>query len=179
MTQPVGADESTTGLSDINLSLMFTPAKPGALVWGIGPVFGIPSATDAILGSEKWTAGPGVVVLIQPKGWTFGMLAQNTWSYAGHENRDEVNLFYSQIFITKQLPGGWYVNTAPIITANWKASSGNQWTVPLGMGIGNLIKFGKLPVNIQAGYYYYVEKPEGAAKWMLRAQLSFILPKFY
>ena len=179
ITQPVGADESTTGLSDINLSLMFSPANPGAIVWGIGPVFGIPAASDDILGSGKWTTGPCMVILTQPEGWTFGMLAQNIWSFAGKEDRDEVNFFFSQVFITKKLPAGWYINSSPIITSNWKASSGNQWTIPLGMGTGKLFRLGKLPVNFQAGYYYYIEKPEGAAKWMLRAQLTFILPKFY
>jgi hypothetical protein len=179
ITQPVGADESTTGLSDINLSLLFTPAKPGAFIWGLGPVIAFPTATDDILGTGKWSTGPGIVILTQPEGWTFGMLAQNIWSFAGNKDRKEVNFFYSQVFITKHLPAGWYVNTGPIITSNWKASSGNQWTVPLGMGAGKLFKLGKLPVSFTAGYYYYVEKPEGAAKWMLRAQLSFILPKFY
>ena len=179
MTQPIGADESTTGLSDINFSAMFTSAKPGKLIWGIGPVFGFPTATDDVLGTKKWTAGPGIVLLTQPEGWTFGMLAQNTWSYAGDENRNEVNYFYSQIFITKNLPDSWYINSAPIITADWKAASGNQWTIPLGLGVGRLFKLGKLPLNCQLGYYYYIEKPDNAAKWQLRIQLSFILPKFY
>jgi hypothetical protein len=179
ISQPIGESETTTGLGDISLSTFFTPAKPGKLIWGIGPVFGFPSATDNVLGSGKWSMGPSILLITQPEGWSIGTLVQNTWSYAGDENRSDVSFFYSQIFIVKNLPDGWYLNTAPIITANWKASSGNQWTVPIGIGGGKLIRAGKLPINIQVGYYNYVVKPDGGPKWQLRAQVVFILPKFY
>lgn len=179
ISQPIGESETTTGLGDISLSTFFTPAKPGSLIWGIGAAFGFPSATDNVLGSGKWTAGPSILLITQPEGWTIGILAQNTWSYAGDANRKDVSFFYSQIFIVKNLSSGWYINSAPIITANWKASSGNQWSVPIGISGGRLIRAGKLPINIQVGYYNYVIKPDGGPKWQLRAQVSFILPKFY
>jgi hypothetical protein len=179
ISQPIGESETTTGLGDIALSMFFTAANPGKLIWGIGPAFGFPTATDDVLGTSKWTVGPSVLVIIQPEGWTVGTLLQNTWSYAGDENRGDVNLFYSQIFIVKNLPNGWYLNTAPIITANWNASTGNKWTVPIGIGGGKLIRAGKLPINIQVGYYNYVVKPDGGPKWQLRTQIQFILPKFY
>ena len=179
ITQPIGESETKTGLGDITLSTFFSPAKSGKLIWGLGPVFGFPTATDDALGSKKWSAGPALVMLVQPKGWTLGLLAQNTWSFAGDTSRADINFFYSQVFIVKNLPNGWYVNSAPIITANWKANSGNQWTVPAGFGAGKLLFLGKLPVNFQAGYYYYVVKPEGGPMWQLRTQVVFILPKFY
>lgn len=179
ITQPTDSVNSVTGLGDITLSTFFSPSKPSALIWGIGPVFSFPTATDDILGSKKWSVGPAIVMLTQPKGWTLGVLAQNTWSYAGDTARGDLNFFYSQIFIVKNLPNGWYVNSAPIITANWKAESGNQWTIPLGFGAGKLVRLGKLPLNLQAGYYYYIEKPDGGPKWQLRTQVTFILPKFY
>jgi hypothetical protein len=165
------------GLGDIALSVFFTPAKPGKLIWGIGPAMGFPTATDTVLGSQKWTAGPSVIMLVQPKGWTFGGLLQNTWSYAGNSTRADVNFFYSQIFITRNLPKGWYVNTAPIITANWNASSGNQWLVPLGAGFGKLFRIGKQPFNAQAGAYYFVVSPKGGPDWELRLQFNILFPK--
>ncbi len=179
ITQPIGESETKTGLGDITLSMFLSPSKPGKLIWGVGPVFGLPTATDDILGSKKWSAGPAMIMLVQPEGWTLGLIAQNTWSFAGDTARTDVNFFYSQVFIVKNLPDGWYINSAPIITANWKANSGNQWTVPVGFGVGKLQFFGKLPVNFQAGYYYYVAKPEGGPMWQLRTMVIFILPKFY
>jgi hypothetical protein len=177
LSQPTFPGESEFGLGDISLSLFLTPSKPGKIIYGGGVALGLPTATDQALGSEKWTAGPSIVVLYQPKGWTVGTLIQNSWSYAGSDSRGDVNFFYSQIFITKNLPKGWYVNTAPIITANWEAPSSEQWTVPLGAGVGKLFRLGKLPINAQAGYYFNVEKPTGAADSQLRVQATLLFPK--
>lgn len=178
--QVVGeGDTRIRGLGDIALSLFFTPAKPGKLIWGVGPALGFPTATDPMLGTGFWTAGPSVIALIQPKGWTFGGLVQNTWSYAGWGSGN-VNFFYSQVFITKNLPQRWYVNTAPIITANWNAPEGQQWVVPVGMGVGKLFKIGKQAFNGQVGYYYFVEKPDqgpSSPDWQLRIQLNLLFPK--
>ena len=164
-------------MGDVSLSLFLTPAKPGKLIYGGGLALGLPTATDQYLGAEKWTAGPSVVLLVQPKGWTVGTLIQNSWSYAGADDRGDVNFFYSQVFVTKNLQKGWYVNSAPIITANWEAPSGEQWTIPLGAGIGKLIRLGKLPINAQAGYYVNVEKPTGGPDSQLRVQATLLFPK--
>jgi hypothetical protein len=180
VSQPYGSEDgskSKFGLGDIALSVFFTPAKPGKLIWGVGPALGLPTATDEVLGTQKWSAGPSIIALVQPKGWTIGGLAQNTWSYAGKSSRSDVNFFYSQIFIVKNLPKGWYVNTAPIITANWNAPSGDQWLVPLGAGFGKLFKIGKRPINAQAGYYNYVVSPDGGPDWQLRLQFNLLYPK--
>lgn len=174
---PLDIDDSKSGLGDINMSLYLTPAKPSKVIWGAGLALGVPTATHDVLGSQKWSAGPGFVALVQPGTWTIGALAQNTWSFAGDENRSDINYFYSQIFITKGLQKGWYINSAPIITANWEADSGNQWTLPLGAGAGRLCTIGKLPVNAQVGYYSYVVKPDGWAYSELRVQLVLLFPK--
>ncbi len=175
--QSDGSVDRIFGLGDIAMSIFFTPAKPGKLIWGAGPAIGVPTSTDAVLGFQKWTAGPSVVVLVQPKGWTFGGVLQNTWSFGGNGYREDVNFFYSQIFITKNLPKKWYVNTAPIITANWNAPSGQQWVVPLGAGFGKLAKIGRRPINWQVGGYYFVEAPANGPAWELRLQLTFLYPK--
>lgn len=177
ISQPIGETDNESGLGDISLSLFLTPAKPGKIIYGGGVALGIPTATGDYLGSGKWAAGPSLIVLYQPKGWTLGTLLQNTWSYAGADDRGDVNFFYSQIFIVKNLLNKWYVNSAPIITSNWEASSGNQWTVPLGAGVGKLFRLGKLPINAQAGYYFNVVKPTGGPDTQLRVQATFLFPK--
>lgn len=177
ISQPLGENDSEFGLGDINLSLFLTSAKPSKVIFGGGIALGIPTASNFVLGSEKWSAGPSVVALIQPKGWTIGALAQNTWSYAGAEERGDVNFFFSQVFVTKNLEKGWYINSAPVITANWKASSGNQWTVPLGAGFGKLFRLGKLPINAQTGYYFNAVKPDGGPNSQFRFQVVLLFPK--
>lgn len=175
--QPIGATDSQWGLGDINLSLFLTPARPGKVVYAGGLATGLPTATDDVLGTKKLSLGPAFLVMVQPGRWTIGALVQNTWSVAGDDARADVNLLFSQIFITRNLQNGWYVNTAPIITANWEAASGNQWTVPLGLGAGKLTRFGSTPVNIQVGAYNYVVSPDGGPEWQFRAQVVLLFPK--
>ena len=177
ISQPTTVDESEFGLGDVALSLFFTPRKPGKIIWGVGPAVGMPTATDDVLGSKKWSAGPSVIALVQPKGWTMGLVIQNTWSFAGDDSRADVNAFYTNLFIVKNLKKGWYLNSSPIITANWNAADGEQWTVPVGAGFGKVFRLGKLPINAQAGYYNYVVAPTNGPDWQLRAQINLMFPK--
>ena len=169
---------SEFGLGDINQAFFLGPTNPGSWIWGCGPIFLLPTATNARLGSEKWGAGPAVVGLTMRGPWVLGALLQNIWSFAGDSDRKDVNLMTLQYFINYNLPNGWYLTTSPINTANWKADSGNRWTIPLGGGAGRLFRIGKLPVNAQAQAYYNVEKPENLGPdWTLRLQVQILLPK--
>lgn len=175
ISQPVGINDRTSGIGDINLSLFLTSAKPKKLITGYGVALGLPTGKTGI-GLEKWTAGPSFIALTQQNGWTIGALIQNTWDYAGSDDVvTDVNFFYSQVFIVKNLQKGWYVNSAPIITSDWEAPSDNRWTVPLGGGVGRLFKLGKLPVNAQIGYYYNVISPGPTSQF--RFQVVFLFPK--
>lgn len=167
----------TFGLGDINSSFFFSPAKPGKFVWGAGPILGFRTASDPVLGSGKWTAGPTVVVLTQPKPWTLGVLAGNVWSYAGSSDRANVNQMFLQYFINCNLGSGWYLTTPPMMTANWNADSNARWTIPVGGGAGKLFKIGKLPIRTQVQAFYNVERPDGAPDWSLKWTLQFIFPK--
>lgn len=168
---------SVSGLGDLSYTPYFSPAAAGKLIWGLGPAFSFPTATDDRLGSGKWAAGPGVVLLTAPGNWVIGALAQNTWSFAGDEDRSDVNFFFSQYFVTYNLQEGWYLTSGPIITANWEADSGDQWTVPFGGGAGKLHRFGKLPIDFQVQVFYNVVKPEFGADWSLRVQAKALFPK--
>ena len=168
---------SEFGLGDINATLFFSPAKPGKLIWGLGPAFSFPTATDDVLGTDKWSAGPSAVALTINGPWVIGGLASNLWSYAGDDDRADVNQFLFQYFINYNMADGWYLSSAPIITANWEADSGNQWTIPFGGGVGKIFKIGKQAMNAQMQAFYNVEKPDGGADWSLRLQLQFLFPK--
>jgi len=169
---------SEFGLGDITQSLFIGPTQPGDLIWGAGPVFLLPTATDDRLGTDKWGVGPAAVGLtIQPP-WVFGALVQNIWSVAGPSSRPDVNQMLLQFFVNYNLPQGWYLTSSPIITANWEADSDNTWTVPVGGGFGRLFTIGKLPVNMQVQGFYNVEKPDDIGPdWTLRFQIQVLLPK--
>jgi hypothetical protein len=171
----------TWGLADIQLQTYLSPSGTDKVTWGVGPVFQFPSATDGKkLGTQKWSAGPGAVVLTQPGKWVIGALANNLWSFAGDSDREDVNLMTIQPFINYNFGKGWYVSTSPIITANWEAhGSDNTWTVPVGGGFGRIIRIGKLPINLNVQAFDNVVKPDddATADWTLRLQVQFLFPK--
>jgi hypothetical protein len=165
----------SSGLGDIIFTALYAPE--GKTTWGVGPIVEFPSG-GAERGSEKYSAGPSVVLLVQPGDWTFGILANNAWSFAGNSDRADVNHLFVNIFIVRQLGGGWYVNSAPIITADWTAEKGQQWIVPLGAGGGKLVMLGgKLPLNLQTQLYYNVVRPDFGPEWQWRVQAQILLPK--
>ncbi len=165
------------GLGDINPTFFLSPAKPGKLIWGIGPSFILPTATNRVLGQGKWSAGPSVVALVQPGHWTIGALVNNVWNFAGRSDKPAVNQMLLQYFINYNLKKGWFTVLAPIITANWKASRSNVWTVPFGGGIGRIMKFGTQPVNLSVQFYGNATHPAGTSPWSMRMQLAFLFPK--
>ena len=135
-----------------------------------------PNSSAITLRRTQKSVGPSVVVLAQPTPWTLGLLANNVWSFAGDDDRPDVNRGLAQYFIVRQLGDGWYVNSAPIITWNWEADSDDRWTVPFGAGAGKLFFLGALPINTQVGAYYNVVKPDIGPDWQLRIQVQTIVP---
>jgi hypothetical protein len=170
---------SDFGLGDINLSLFFSPKKPafGALLWGAGPVLLFPTATESLLGSEKWGAGPAAVMLMVRGPWTMGALANHIWSYAGDSDRSDISNTFLQPFVAYTWPSAWTVSVQSESTYNWKTEN---WSVPVNVAISKLVKWGRLPVSLQAGVGYWAESPdEGPEGFRFRLQATFVLPKFF
>ena len=168
---------SQTGIGDITYQGFISPAKPGKLIWGVGPTLVIPSGSSNRMSSNKFSLGPSVVLLTMPGNWVIGALAQNVWSVAGEEDSKSVNSFLFQYFINYNMKDGWYMSTTPTITANWRAGSDDTWTVPFGGGIGRVFKIGKQPVNMRIQGLYNVERPTGAPDWTIQAQVTLLFPK--
>jgi len=175
--QAVQKSAGVFGFGDMTPTFFFSPAKAHKLIWGAGPVFVIPTATSKALGQGKLSLGPSVVALLQPGHWTVGALINNAWSVAGSASRPDVNQMLLQYFINYNLKKGWYLSMSPIVTANWQASSGNVWTVPIGGGVGRIMKLGLQPVNITAQFYGNAVHPVGGSPWSMRLQIAFLFPK--
>lgn len=166
----------SSGLSDVVFTAFYVPESSG-LMWGFGPVLELPTG-GSIRGTQKWSIGPSLVALQQTKIWTFGLLINNTWSFAGKSEAGDVNHMLLNLFVVKQMGQGWYINSAPIITADWTASSENKWIVPIGAGGGKLVMLGgKLPLNLQTQLYYNMVRPDFGPEWQWRFQAQFLLPK--
>jgi hypothetical protein len=169
----------TFGFGDINPSFFLSPAQPGKLIWGVGPTFLIPTASDDVLGTGKFSIGPAIVALVQPGKWTLGVLVNNLWSVAGSGSRPDVNSMTLQYFINYNLKKGYYMTFQPIITANWNAPSRNVWLVPVGGGVGRIMRLGFQPVNISVQAYGNAKRPDNfpSPTWQLKFQVAFLYPK--
>jgi hypothetical protein len=167
----------TTGLGDVQESFFLSPRKAGPVIWGAGPAISFPTATQSILGTKKLSIGPNVVVLRSQGHWLFGTLAQNLFSVAGRSSRPDVNQMLVQPFVNYNLRRGWYLTSSPIITANWEAKPDQEWTVPVGGGVGRIIHFGKQPVNVYTQVFRNVERPDGTTHWSARFNMTFLFPQ--
>ena len=105
-----------------------------------------------------------------------GAVANQQWSFAGWGD-ESVSAFLVQPFVNYNLPHGWYLVSSPIITANWEADSGEQWTVPLGGGIGKIFKIGKQSFNAQLQAFDNVKTPKNGPDWQLRFQIQLLFPE--
>ena len=168
--------DSEFGLGNIQYQAYFSPAKPGRVIWGVGPVVELPTATDDSLGVDKLSAGPALVVLSMPGNWVVGALVQNIWDIAGSGNEPDVNKFTFQPIINYNLDGGWYLTATPVWTADWEADD-DKWTIPVGGGFGRLMRFGKQPVDFKFTAYNNVEAPDFAPEWQVQFQVKWLFPK--
>jgi hypothetical protein len=182
ISQPAFAagEDRVFGLGDIQFSTFFSPKEAvEGWVWGAGVVAQLNTATNDRLGQGAWGLGPTAVALHLGKTWVYGALINNIWSVSKDSNRPDVNQMLLQPFVNYNFPDhpGRYLSFSPVITANWEADSGQRWTLPLGLGIGQIMKFGQQPVNLQAGAYYNVERPDLASRWQVRLQVQLLFPK--
>ena len=165
------------GLGNVQYQAFFSPAQPGKVIWGLGPVLELPTNTDDVLGTDTWSAGPALVVLSMPGNWVVGALAQNLWDFSKDGDEDDINKFLFQPIINYNLSDGWYLSATTTITANWEADSGEEWTVPLGGGGGRLVRFGDQPVDFKLMAYWNAEKPRFGADYSLQFTVKFLFPK--
>ena len=172
MESPEPGIGSASGLGDTTQSFFFSPQKPeDGVIWGAGPVLLIPTASDDLLGSDQWGAGPTAVFLKQNDGWTYGMLANQIWSFGNSD--EQVSATYLQPFVayTTKMHTTFALNSES--TYDWEAS---QWSIPFNLMVAQLVKIGEFPVQFQVGGRYYADGPDGGPDWGLRFTVTFLFP---
>jgi hypothetical protein len=168
----------TNGIGDILFTAFLSPAHSAGWIWGVGPAIQAPTHSDPSLGNDNWGLGPSFVVLHLEKGspWVYGVLLNNVWSVS-HSGSRSYNNGLMQPFINYNMRKGWYLVSSPIVTVNWTAPGSQQWTVPLGGGVGKIVHWDRLPVNLQLAGYYNVARPGAGPNWQVRTQLQLLFPK--
>jgi hypothetical protein len=147
------------GLGDTLQSLFLSPTKPTAagIIWGAGPAFLVPTATDRLLGGGKWGAGPTIVVLRQDNGFTYGVLANHIWSFAGDSDRRGVSSTFVQPFLAYTTKDAWTFTLNSETTYGWKAE---KWSVPLNAIVSKLVHLGHQPIQLRLGGRYWLSSPD-------------------
>ena len=174
---PVKGADDESGLGDITQTFFFSPKEPvGGWIIGAGPAFLWPTSTNDALGSEKWGAGPSVLLLQQKSGWTYGVLANHIWSYAdaSSDEHPEVNATFLQPFLSYQFKTATTVGVNTESTYDWNAE---QWNVPINVFASQVVKVGGHPMSFSVGGRYYANGPEGGPEWGLRTVVTFLFPE--
>ncbi len=171
---PPGIDES--GVGDIFQNVFFSPKAPtaGGWIWGAGPALLLPTASDELLGAEKWAAGPTAVALKQQHGWTIGALANHIWSFDGDKDRKDISASFFQPFMayTTAKYTTFTLNTES--SYDWKDE---KWSVPINVQATQLFKVGGQPMSVQLGVRYWADAPDsGAEGWGMRFSYTLIFP---
>ena len=175
-SQPVGTTDRASGLGDTQLQMFVSPSHAGSVIWGVGPVVYLPTATDSAFATEKFGLGASAVVLVTPGPWVLGALVTYTASVAGNSARPSINLLDAQYFANYNLPQGWAVGTAPDILVDFSRSS-DRWTVPIGALVVKTFVLSSLALQLQFAGYYNVVRPDGAPQWVFRTQVTLVLPE--
>ena len=167
--------EGAGGIADIVQSFFLSPTAPlGGWIVGAGPVFLYPSASDHALGAEKWGAGPTALLLRQDSGWTYGILVNHLWSFAGNDKRDDVSATFMNPFLAYTTKTFTTLGLNTESTYDWEHK---QWTVPINVSVSQLVKLGPQPIQLSLGGRYYADRPQGGPDWGIRFTVTFLFPK--
>jgi hypothetical protein len=166
------------GLGDLTLLELLSPANSGEWVLGAGPTAIFPTATSHFTGQGKWQLGPSVVVGYLTKEFFIGVFPQQWWSIGGEHGRPDTNQMNLQPIATIFFGDGWSIGYSGNILADWTAPSEDVWTVPVGLGLGKVVKFGRLPVKIQLAVQYMPVHPRiSGQEWNVQVQITPVIPK--
>ena len=170
------ASGRTTGFGDMYYVGLFAKKDPikldnGAkVVWGVGFDVGLPTATEDVLGTGKWTVGPSVLGVYMGEKWKYGALLTNYWDFAGDSDRDDVRTSNLQYLYYYSLSDTMSVGAGPNIIMDWEADGSDRFNVPVGIGINKTVSIGKVPVRFGVEAMYSVHRADNipGTRWDFR-----------
>lgn len=178
---PGPGGDRKTGFGDIQLGSVLAPSRLSGLLWGFGPTFIFPSASDDALGQGKWQAGPAAVAGYLGEKWTAYAIAQQWWSFAGDRDRPNTSQLCLNYVLLRSLPHRWQVGMQPSMSVDWTASRGNEVSFPVGLGFGKTLRIGKLPVQFWVEADYYPVRPDdfSGPRWGVDFQVIPVIPALF
>src|SRR5262245_58043224 len=175
---PLSECGTRAGLGDLNITFFLSPANPGKLIWGVGPVFLLPTATASVLGVHKWGAGPSVVALVQPEGWTIGVLTNNVWSFTGGDDT-QANPTVPRRFVTTRVvtdeQNRFVITQIPRLDSPQRFVNGRDEFIDRGSGVNSFLLQYFINRNLEKGWYL-TSSPIITANWKLPSDERWIVP---
>ena len=172
-----GQAKRETGFGDTVLAFALSPGPKlvGNWLLAAGPTFIFPTATDSLIGQNKWQVGPAVALGYKGKNFITYVFPQQWFSVGGSgQKANHMLLYYAFVWVYSN---GWSVGTNPSMSVDWEAPNGNKVAFPVGLQVGKLRKIGLLPVKFDVQAQYYVVRPQvNSPKWNLQLQITPILP---
>ena len=165
-----------TGVGDVLQSLFLSPKEPTAngLIWGVGPVFLLPTASDD-LGADQFAMGVTGVVLKQSGPWTFGALSNLLWDAGGGSDPTDISTSDLQPFVNYTTPDALTIALNAEASYDWVQ---NEGSLPINLLATKVVKLGPNLVSIGGGLRYWVDGPEaGPDGWGARAIVTFLFPR--
>jgi hypothetical protein len=174
---PGGGTQKTTAFGDTILAQVLSPAHTEPWIFGVGPTWIFPTAGSTFTGQGKWQVGPAFGAGYITNEFMVAAFAQQWWSFAGDATRKDTSQMNILPLIYKYFDDGWSFGYSGNILIDWRARSQDVWTVPIGLSVGKIVQFGKLPVQIRLGGQYFVARPEGGPEWNIQLQVTPVIPK--
>jgi hypothetical protein len=166
-----------TGSSDLSTEFYFSPDKSTPFIWGFGPALALPTASEPSLGTGKWSLGPGFAVIKQTEHWTYGVVANHVWSFAGNQNRENVSSTFIQPALYYSWGDGWTVGVDTETTFDSMAPHGEKWTVPVQVAISRVTNFLGRSVSLSFGIIPYAVAPAGFPAVAINFTVTPLFPK--
>jgi len=164
-------------MGDILQSFFFSPVAPteSGWIWGVGPAFLLPTATDDLLGAEQWGLGPSAVALRQNGPWTIGGLVNHITSIAGDSDRADIDATFVQPFVSYTTPTAWTFTLQTEATYDWE---GDEWSVPISAVATKVSSFGSQLFSAGVGVRYWADSPASGAEGLgVRLIFTLLFPK--
>jgi len=176
-TNPQGALSRTTGVGDTILDMVLSP-RLGPWLFALGPTFVFPTANLEKTGQGKWQMGPAGVIGYQTKKFLLAVIFQQWWSFAGSPDRPGVSELHLQYLANYYFGDGWSIGTSPTMKVDWRATSGNQVTFPIGPTLAKVVKLGGVfPVKLEIeGFYVPVRASDNGERFIVEFQIIPVVP---
>jgi hypothetical protein len=172
-----GTDGRITGLGDIQMLSLFGPNRKDGLVWGLGTTMKFPTASDNDLGAEKFQLGPAAMLFTIGRPWVAGVLVQSWFSVAGKDSAANTRRTDIQYVLRYALPQAWSVGVGPTVSVDWKQSSDDKVTLPIGLGLTKTIRIGRYPVKLRGEVQYSVVRPDTfGTEWTFVFRIAPVIP---